>query len=506
MMEGITHEAGSLAGHLKLSNLVVIYDSNSISLDGPTSENFTEDTAKRYEAYGWKVIKIDGNDLEQVDKALTTARREKKRPTFIVARTIIGKGSPNKQGTNEAHGSPLGEDEVKLVKQGLGWPETPFFVPQETTDAFKGLAPVFEGYEKKWNRKLKAMKKADPEKAKLWDAFVAGGLPADFDEQIWNAAITPGKATRSQGHQAIAKVAELVPYFVSGSADLSVSDRSDIEKGGIIEAGAWGNRNFKFGVREFAMAAACGGMAAHGMIQPICGTFFTFSDYMRNAVRLTALMKLRVFYQFTHDSVFLGEDGPTHEPIEHLASLRAMPNLRVVRPCDENELKAAWIEAFKHTTGPTAFILSRQDFKGTAELSREKAREGVARGAYILYGAEGDCDVSIASTGSEVWVALAAAKLLEGRGKSVRVISMPCWEAFEEQSDAYKASVLGGRIGLRVSFEAGVTFGWHKWIGPDGLAIGIDRFGWSAPWKAIAEHIGFTPEKVAERIAGALAG
>jgi transketolase len=504
IMEGITSEASSLAGHLGVHNLVYIYDSNDISLDGPTSENLSEDTAKRYAAYGWRVIKIDGHDLEQIDKALKAARSEKKRPTIIIAKTTIGKGSPNKEGKNAAHGSPLGPDEVKLTKERLGWPDEPFHVPAEVREAFAELQKTFEGYERGWKRKVSAMKKAEPEKGRLWDVFLKKELPADFDDQIWNMAVKTGKATRSQSHEIIAKVAELAPFFVSGSADLSCSDRSDIEKGGIIGAGDWNQRNFKFGVREFAMAAGAYGMALHGMIQPVIGTFFTFSDYMRNAVRLASIMKQQVFYQFTHDSVFVGEDGPTHEPVEHTMSLRTIPGLTVIRPCDENELKVTWCQAFKHKNGPVAMILTRQDYAGTAELTREKAQAGVPRGGYVLYGESGDCDVLIAATGSEVTVALGAAKLLEDQGKTVRVVSMPCWNFFDAQDTAYRESVLGGNVGLRVSVEAGVTLGWHKYIGSDGLAIGIDRFGASAPWKVIAEEYGFTAAKVAERIAKAL--
>ena len=503
IMEGITHEASSLAGHLKLSNLVYIYDRNGICLDGPTCENLSEDTPARYRAYGWNVIEIDGHDLDQIDAAYTAARNEKERPTLIVANTIIGKGSPNKQGTNDAHGAPLGEEEVRLTKQALGWPEEAFYVPQEVREAFAALQPQHEADEQAWNDRLAQMKQ-DPEKARLWDAFVKKELPADYADQLWNAEIPTGQATRQQGQAALTKVAEMAPYFVTGSADLSTSDRSNIKGGGVISADDWSQRNFKFGVREFAMAAACYGMAAHGMVQPLCGTFFTFSDYMRNAVRLTALMKLRVFYQWTHDSVFVGEDGPTHQPIEQLMSLRAMPNIYMMRPCDENELKACWIEALRIPDAPVGFILTRQGLKGTAELTREKAREGVARGAYILDGETGACDVMIIATGSEVGVALGAAKLLREQGKTVRVVSMPCWELFEKQDETYRQSVIGGEIGLKVSVEAGVTLGWHRWIGSEGLAIGIDQFGVSGPNKVLAEHFGLTPEKVAARIVRAL--
>lgn len=500
MMEGISSEASSLAGHLRLNNLILMYDSNNISLDGPTSENLTEDTGKRYQAYGFRVLTIDGYDFDAMEKALKTARAERRRPTLIIVKTIIGKGSPNKQGSNASHGAALGKEEVRLVKQGLGWPDEEFYVPPEVYAYFQSLQPEHEKLEKRWNAKVRAMKRKDPEKGNLWDIFDGMKLPADFDDQLWAMAMEPTKATRNQGQKMIAKVAEMVPYFVTGSADLSTSDESAIKGAGVVTADNFAGRTFKFGVREFAMASACTGMALSHKLQPLCATFFTFSDYMRNAIRLSALMGQRVFYQFTHDSVWLGEDGPTHQPIGQLASLRAMPGLTVIRPCDGNETKAAWIQAFK-AKGPVAFILTRQVVRDVSALTGEKARDGVARGAYILYGtAEGNCDVVFFATGSEVGLAVDAAKLLEGQGKTVRVISMPSWELFEAQDEAYKASILDGNHGLRVSIEAGVQLGWHKYIGRKGLAISIDRFGASAPFKDLFGYFGFTPEKVVERI------
>ncbi|MEN6627813.1 MAG: transketolase [Candidatus Sumerlaeia bacterium] len=503
IMEGISHESGALAGHLGLHHLVMMYDSNYISLDGPTSENMSEDTAARYRAYGWAVSEIDGHDFEQIEGALAKARAEKERPSMIIVHTMIGKGAPKKQGTNEVHGAALGAEELKGLKAGLGWPDEPFHVPAEVTEYFKALQPTFAAHEARWNELLEKTLAADPEKKRLWAVCLNKEKPADFDEQIWNMPLDPGKATRVTSGQVLNKVAELLPYFVSGSADLATSDNSAIKKMGVISRHDFGGRTFKFGVREFMMAAACNGMSAHGMMQPLCATFFTFSDYMRNAIRLGSIMKQHVLYQFTHDTILLGEDGPTHQPVEQLAGLRAMPGVTVFRPCDENEVKAAWIEAFK-AEGPVAFILSRQGIASQGDLSRSKAREGVAKGGYILYGEPGDCDVIIVSAGSEVGTSMGAAKLLEAEGKKVRVVSLPCWERFDAQPESYRMAVLGGKAALRVSVEAASPMGWHKYIGYDGLTIAMDTFGVSAPLKEVADYFGFTPEKVAAKIKAAL--
>jgi len=505
MMEGVGAEAGSLAGHLRLENFVLIYDSNDVCLDGPLGECLSEDTAKRFEAYGFRVLKIDGHDFDQVADAFDQARAESQRPTLIVAKTTIGKGAPHKQGTSACHGSKLGADELAAFKQSLGWTDESFYIPAEVKDYFKGLRPRFEQYEAAWNDDVAAMKRADPEKARLWDVYTHKALPEDFDEQVWRADAPADKATRAQSQRILQSVAELAPFLVGGSADLSVSDLTAIKGSGIIGPYDWAQRNIKFGVREFCMAAACYGMSLHGMVQPLCGTFLTFSDYMRNAIRLCSIMRRRVFFQFTHDSIFLGEDGPTHQPIEHLAALRAIPNLTVIRPCDEHELKAMWIQAFK-IDGPVAFILTRQGVKSQGELTRSKAREGLARGGYVLYGEPGGaCDGLLIATGSEIGLAMDAARLLEREGKTVRVVSMPSCELFDAQEESYRDSVLGGEVGLRVSIEAGAETGWHKYVGRDGLVIGLTTYGASAPGQAVREHFGFTPEKIVERIESALA-
>lgn len=504
MMEGLSSEAASLAGHLGLNNLVIIYDSNDICLDGPTSECLSENTAQRFEAYGFKVLTIDGHDFDQIEQAFTAARAEQEKPFLIIARTTIGKGSPNKQGKNSCHGAPLGKDEISLVKQNLGLSAEAFQVPAEVREYFADYQATRAQWEAQWNARLEALKQADPEKAALWDIFSGCKLPEGFADQLWALEMESGKATRTLSQTVIGKIAEILPFFVSGSADLSGSDNSAIKKSGAITKSDFSPRNIKFGVREFAMAAACYGISLSDMLQPLCATFFTFSDYMRNAIRVASLMKRRVFFQFTHDSILLGEDGPTHQPVEHLASLRAMPGLTVIRPCDENEMKAAWIAAF-NTQGPVALILSRQNMKDISVLTSQKARAGMARGAYVLSGEpEGPCDVLMLATGSEVGLALDAATLLEAQGKTVRVVSMPSWEIFEAQDEAYKASILGGEVGLRVSVEAGSELGWHKYIGMDGVAIAVNSFGASAPYKALVEQFGFTAQKVAERVLAAL--
>lgn len=505
MMEGISHESANIAGHLGLGNLVLIYDSNDICLDGETSECFSEDTAGRFEAYGWRVIQIDGHDFDQIEEAFQTAATERERPTLILARTIIGKGCPTKAGTNAAHGAKLGQDEIDGMKQALGWPEEAFHVPPEVVELRRNLQATCQAYEDEWNKHLEALKAADPQKAELLDGFLNKTLPEDFADQIWEVQVEPGNAGRKHSQAVIAKVAELVPWFFSGSADLSVSDSSNIKWAGNISREDFTQRNFKFGVREFGMCAANYGMALTGFVQPLCGTFLQFSDYMRNAIRIAAMTRARVFFQFTHDTVWIGEDGPTHQPIEHVAALRAIPGLSVFRPADENEIKATWIEMF-NSDGPVALVTTRQKMASLGELTRETARAGVARGGYVLYGEPGPAavDVMICSAGSEVPVAVEAARLLETDGKKVRVVSMPCWERFDAQGDDYKAEVLGGEAGLRVSVEALTGFGWHKYIGSDGLTISLDAFGISAPWKVLLEHYGFTPQKVAEKISAHL--
>lgn len=498
IMEGITSETSSLAGHLKLDNLIAIYDSNHVTLDGPLSESLSENTKMRYQAYGWEVFEVDGNDLEAVHQVIDQARQNQDRPRMIIATTIIGKGSPNKAGTFKVHGSPLGPEEVKATKIALGASEEPFFVPQSVYDFFKQKLPQDAALEDSWKHAFDAWGNENPEKLKEFEKMSQQFLPADLEEKLKALQITSPIAGRKAAQETANMLADLLPQLYGGSADLSVSDLTMMKKFPLVAPGAFNGRNIKFGVREFGMAAMATGMFETGLIRPFVGTFLTFSDYMRNAIRLAALMKARVIYQFTHDSIFLGEDGPTHQPIEHLASLRAIPHLNVFRPADANEVKMSWFGALR-SEGPAALILSRQNLPGLTETNVSYA-QGVGRGAYILRKETRKPDYMLVSTGSEVHLALDVANALEKHGKAVRVVSMPCWELFDQQPADYKASVFGGDLGQRVSIEAGSELGWHKYIGMDGIAIAMEGFGASAPASDLAKEFGFTVDAILERI------
>lgn len=498
MMEGAVSEASALAGHWKLDNLIVLYDSNHISLDGPLSESSSENTKLRYEAYGWEVYEVDGHDLEAVHQAISKARRFQKKPVLIIATTTIGKGSPHKSGTHKVHGSPLGEEEVKATKEALGLPQELFYVPQAVYDFFKEKRVEDAEKEEQWKKTFQAWAKANPEKHKEFVQMESKELPNNLEEILWGISIKTPIAGRTASHEVIQKLGNLLPYLYGGSADLSCSDMTMMQQFPLFSASCFEGRNIKFGVREFGMALIATGLAHTGLILPFIGTFLTFSDYMRNAIRLCCLMKAHVVYHFTHDSIFLGEDGPTHQPIEHYASLRAIPNLQLIRPADANEVKMGWLAALLYE-GPTAFCLSRQNLP---ELpgTRIPFQEGVGRGAYILRKEKGRPDYMLVATGSEVSLALDVADELEKRDKNVRVVSMPCWELFEKQSESYKKSIFGGDCGQRVSLEAGIDQGWHKYIGRDGITICMESFGASAPQKDLAQKFGFTVEAVLERI------
>lgn len=498
VMEGVTNEVSSLAGHLKLNNLIAIYDSNHICLDGPISETLSENTKMRYEALGWAVIEIDGNNLDEIHGALAPLREKQEKPTLIIARTVIGKGSPNKQGTSDAHGSPLGPEEVELTKENLGLPEEPFYVPQAVKDFFREKLPKDQALEVDWNKNFDAWSHENPDMRKVWDEMRDKTLPKDLEKQLRNLEIKSPIAGRKASNKTLTFLGEELPFLYGGSADLSVSDATMMKPFPIVRSGEFKGRNIKYGVREFGMATMASGLYQTGMIIPFIGTFLTFSDYMRNAIRLASLMKLQVIYQFTHDSIFLGEDGPTHQPIEHYASLRAIPNLHVIRPGDADEVKMAWLAALTYQ-GPTAILLSRQSIPEVPGTDIPFS-EGVGRGAYILKKEASKADYTLIATGSELSLAYDVSQELEKRGKQVRLISMPCWELLEAQDEAYKASLFDGDIGKRVSIEAGVEQGWHKYIGRDGIAISVDRFGASAPQKAIAEEYGFTVDQILERI------
>lgn len=498
IMEGVTSEVSSLAGHLKLDNLIAIYDSNHVTLDGPLSENCSENTKMRYQSYGWEVFEVDGNDLDDIHRVFQKAAVNQDRPRLIIAHTIIGKGSPHKEGTSKAHGSPLGPDEVKATKIALGIPEEPFYVPQAVYDFFKKKLSQDAAQEEEWKKTFDAWGRANPARLKEFEAMHQMHIPADIEQKLQAVQIPSPIAGRKASQDTLNVLADLLPQLYGGSADLSGSDLTMLKKFPIITPGNFDGRNIKFGVREFGMATIAIGMAQTNMILPYIGTFLTFSDYMRNAVRLCALMKEHVIYQFTHDSIFLGEDGPTHQPIEHYATLRAIPHLQVIRPGDSNEVKMAWIAALNYK-GPTALILSRQNLP---ELPQTKVSysNGMGRGAYIIKKETSKPDYMLVATGSELHLALDVSVELEKLGKSVRVVSMPCWEIYENQNPEYKESVFGGDLGQRVSIEAGVDQGWHKYIGIDGIAICMESFGASAPYRDLEKEFGFTVESVLERI------
>ncbi len=504
LMEGVASEAASLAGFHLLGNLVAFYDDNRITIEGSTDLAFREDVAGRFRAYGWNVLTVDdGNtDLEGISREIEAAFSEAARPTLVIVRTTIAFGSPNKQDTAEAHGAPLGEKEIALTKEALGWPAQPdFFVPDDVLAHFREAIARGETWEREWRLKMAEYMKAYPEMALEWERVMWGDLPEGWEEEL--PSFSPGTepmATRKASGKVINAIARKVPELAGGSADLAPSTNTLIEGGGeFLPDAPPGGRNFHFGVREHGMGAILNGMARQGGVIPYGATFLIFSDYMRGAIRLAALTGLRVIYVFTHDSVGLGEDGPTHQPVEHLAALRVIPNLYVLRPADANETAAAWKMALERTVGPTAIALTRQNLPILPP--EEVYREGnVFRGAYIIKeGGKGDPAVIFLASGSEVHVALEAAKLMEADGISARVVSFLCWARFEEQPEEYRRFVLPPSVRARVSVEAAVTFGWERYVGDKGVSVGIDRFGASAPAGRIFRELGITPENVAAR-------
>jgi transketolase len=498
MMEGISSEASSLAGHLNLDNLVLVYDANQISLDGPLADAMSEDVKMRYKAYGWEVYDLDGYDLAAMDELFTRLRDHQTRPALVMMHTLIGKGSPNKEGTHKAHGSPLGVEEVELTKRVLGLSEEDFFVAQSVYDFFEKKRVKDASLEQKWKDMFRAWSEEKPQLYAEFMKMVEKRLPDDLEEQLRKIEVKSPIATRSSSNAVLNVLGDLLPQLYGGSADLSSSDMTMMKKLAIVTNDNFTGRNIKYGVREFAMAACATGLATTDMITPFIGTFLTFSDYMRNAIRLAALSKIQVIYQFTHDSIFLGEDGPTHQAVEHLAALRAILKLHVIRPADVWEVKMAWIAALRYR-GPTALVLSRQNLPELAGTN-VSYDQGMAKGAYIVKKETAPPQFTLMATGSEVSLALDVATALEKRGKAVRVISMPCWQLFEAQSDDYKQSVLGGNIGKRVSIEAAVSFGWNKWIGPEGIAICMDTYGESAPASDLAAEFGFTVDAILARL------
>jgi transketolase len=512
LMEGITQEAASLAGHLRLGKLIYLYDQNHISLSGATPMTFTEDVAKRFEGYGWHTRTVpDGNDTEEVAKAIKAAQREQRRPSLILVHTHIGYGSPHKQDNFSAHGNPLGEEELQATKKALGWPTMDkFFLPPEAVDHFRKALGRGAKAQTEWRKKLDAYAKEFPQEAAEFEGIVAGKLPENWAAGLpgWKPA-DKAISTRIAGGQVLNALAKTLPNLVGGSADLNPSTETALkgfgdfqpsESGGAGTLGAVGGewsydgRNLAFGVREHAMGAAVNGLAAHGGMLPFSATFLVFSDYMKPAIRLGALSRLKAFYVFTHDSIAVGEDGPTHEPVEHLAGLRAIPGLTVIRPADANETAEAWAFAVQHE-GPTLFALTRQS---VPHLDRGNAKEpGVSKGAYILSEAEGGApDVILIGTGSEVSLCVKAREKLQGYGVKARVVSMPGWSLFAAQDEAYRESILPKSVKKRVTVEAGSSFGWRQWAGDEGIIIGIDRYGASAPGEECMKQFGFTAEHV----------
>jgi transketolase len=500
LMEGISNEASSLAGHLGLGKLTFLYDSNQVSLDGPTSMAFTEDVGRRYEAYGWQVLRVeDGNtDLDAIDGALSAAERETRRPTLIIVRTTIGYGSPNKSGTSEAHGSPLGPEEVVLTKKSLGWdPEQqPFYVPDDALAHFRTAVERGKQSHFEWSRAFEEWATANRELAEEWRRDLAGELPIGWDADLpkWKAG--EKEATRAAAGKVLNLLAERVPALLGGDADLSVSTSTKLKSEEDFDGQTGEGRNLHFGVREHAMAGIANGMAYHGGIRPFVATFFCFSDYMRPSVRLSAVAELPVIFVWTHDSVGLGEDGPTHQPVEHLMSLRAMPNFTVIRPADPNEAAEAWRVAMQHSDGPVGLVLSRQKLP-VIDPAKYAAPSGLARGAYVVAeGSRGSPRLILIATGSEVSLALEAREMLELDGISTRVVSMPSWELFAKQDPAYRDQVLPASVPARLSIEAGAKLGWERWVGDRGDSIGLERFGASAPGEVVLKELGLSVENV----------
>jgi transketolase len=511
LQEGVSAEAASLAGHLRLGRLVVLYDDNLVQLDGPTSMAFSEDVTARFDAYGWHTQRVsDGNDLEAIQAAIEAALADE-RPSLIAVRTHIGFGSPHKQDSNKAHGAALGPEEVRLTKIAYGWdPDKEFYIPDEALAHFRKAVPRGETLTGDWHERFVAYRTAFPEVAAEFQRRTARRLPEGWANTLVSYVPADAMATRNASQAAIQALAGSLPELFGGAADLSESNLSDIKDAGDFSADDAG-RNLRFGVREHAMGTIANGLAYHAGFLPYVATFLNFSDYMRGAVRLAALSRLHVVYVWTHDSVGLGEDGPTHEPVEHYAALRAMPHLWFVRPGDPNETVAAWRLAVQHEGGPVALALTRQKvpvLAGTAEL----ATDGVRRGGYVLadaLDAEGRAtqpDVILVGTGSELQLAVAARDELQAEGIRARVVSLPCWEAFATQPTDYREAVLPSAVKKRVSVEAGVSLGWDRWIGPEGAIIALERFGASAPGATIFEHLGFTVGHVVEVAHGVLTG
>lgn len=504
IMSGVAHEAASLGGHFKLGKLIVLYDSNRISIDGPTDLTMTEDVGMLFTAYGWHVQSADGHDHEDIAQAIAQAQAEATRPSLIICHTHIAYGSPNKQDNANSHGAPLGVDEVKLTKRALGWPEEPtFYVPDDVYSAMRQAVPRGAAEQESWDELMRRYREEYPDLARLWDQMWLRELPANLDELLPTFAYdAKGLATRAASGKALNILADYLPGLIGGSADLHASNFTLIDKSGPLQADSYTNRNIYYGVREHGMGGIMNGLALHGGFIPYGGTFLIFSDYMRPPIRLSALMKQQVIYVFTHDSIGVGEDGPTHQPIEQLASLRLIPDLLVVRPADATETAMAWKIALERKDGPTVLVLTRQNLPILApreehpQYGKLGPAAGTLRGGYVLSSPEKP-DVILIATGSEVSLALDAAQLLAQQDIAARVVSMPCRDIFDQQEQAYRDEVLPPAITARVVIEAAVSMSWEPYAGPHGRIIGIDHFGASGPFKELFRHFGFTPERVA---------
>ena len=501
LMEGISHEAASFAGHNKLSKLVVLYDSNDISLDGELNKAFSENTKARFEAYGWNYLLVkDGNDLEEIDKAITTAKSQEG-PTIIEVKTTIGFGSPNKAGTNGVHGAPLGEVERKLTFENYGLdPEKRFNVSEEVYEIFQNtMLKRANEDESQWNSLLEKYAETYPELAEEFKLAISGKLPKNYKDELPRFELGHNGASRADSGTVIQAISKTVPSFFGGSADLAGSNKSNVNDATDYSSETPEGKNVWFGVREFAMGAAVNGMAAHGGLHPYGATFFVFSDYLKPALRLSSIMGLNATFIFTHDSIAVGEDGPTHEPIEQLAGLRAIPNMNVIRPADGNETRVAWEVALESESTPTSLVLTRQNLP-VLDVPEDVVEEGVRKGAYTVCGSEETPEFLLLASGSEVSLAVEAAKDLEKQGKSVRVVSMPNWNAFEQQSEEYKESVIPSSVTKRVAIEMASPLGWHKYVGTAGKVIAIDGFGASAPGDLVVEKYGFTKENILNQV------
>ncbi|MHC1991413.1 transketolase [Bacillus safensis] len=503
LMEGISSEAASLAGHLGLGRLIVLYDSNDISLDGDLDRSFSENVKNRFEAMNWEVLYVkDGNNIEEVTAAIEKAKQSTDRPTLIEVKTTIGFGSPNRAGTSGVHGAPLGSEEAKLTKDAYSWTfEEDFHVPSEVYDHFKeAVKDAGQKKEAAWNELFAQYEKEYPELAAQLKLAIEGKLPENWDQEVPVYEAGSSLASRASSGEVLNGIAKQVPFFIGGSADLAGSNKTTIKNTDDFGKNNYAGKNIWFGVREFAMGAALNGMALHGGLRVFGGTFFVFSDYLRPAIRLAALMGLPVTYVFTHDSIAVGEDGPTHEPVEQLASLRAMPNLSVIRPADGNETAAAWKLAVSSTDKPTALVLTRQNLP-TIDQAPGKAYEGVEKGGYVVVeAADAQPEALLLASGSEVGLAIEAQKALEKEGIRASVVSLPAWDRFDQQSDEYKESVLPKAVRARIAIEMGASLGWERYTGLDGDVIAIDKFGASAPGETIIEKYGFTVSNVVSRV------